>query len=264
MLVSFHGVPASEDIEIIQKALHNLLDLPAAGIWLVTTAWHYGSHSSGHLFRADGMVNVLVTNATITPRIRRAIAIRRTFSPCEPVSIAPTITEPLLASQPTIERPPCLLIIWIRQSNRRGDANIGKQAWYILGDLPVDLLPLQPNDEVIIAIEFCSSILHPWNDRTMPLKVLTHIRQSRKDTYILSACADRITRRREEISMIVNHFQQTSTIWKYRGLVEDTDEDEHTDWLDATEGEDRLQEALTNCTYARQRDRRIQLHTKLE
>lgn len=243
MLCSFRSEPATTDIAVVQQALLRLLDLQNNGIWLVTVPWFYDNRNLGPLFRPDGMVNINVLKQTITPRLRAAIAVRSTANG----SAWRDDSTAVLA--PANGRSPRLIVVWLRQSNRKGDSNIGKQLWCILNDFPTSLLPLQENDTITIAVEFCSSILHPWNDRRMTSKVLNHIRASDKQSFVLTVCADRLSRRQTEIVSAINYFQTTSTIWMFRGMADESGTATGVEWLDGAEQEMQLHQTMTSCKY---------------
>lgn len=215
LLVSFPDKPTTSKISRTAETLAEYMEFSGATRKKTNNRWIISEpiyHTNQRLFRADGRCNYYYMDRVLSPHYRRVLA--TTDSP------VPTIAGTLHNGTDDNPARPRLIVFWIRQSNDDKQTSIARQLWSMLTKLDETILPLQSVDRVIIAIEFCSSSKHPWHDRRLPRAILPKMRQS-LETTLLTANPNRLTRRAEEITDILQALNERAARWRTTGVISD-------------------------------------------
>lgn len=233
---------------MVGMALHSILTnlgvpLLTSGRWLVTDPLFY-RNVNGPIFRSDGLTSISFVSKHVSPEMRAAIDNARRWLPSQP-PLRPY--DQLSMSRAEELRQPRLLIIWLRASITGMGRSLGRQLWIIINHMPSVLAELRPHDKVVVALEHCSSVKHGWGERFACDAVLKWLSlHPGHESYVLTAWADRLTRRVEDLNMIGESFDKTSTTWMFRQLAENVDGDQEVRWLSSIEDNEGLRASLIN------------------
>ncbi|SMY27121.1 unnamed protein product [Zymoseptoria tritici ST99CH_1A5] len=226
MLISSSREPTREECEAMIKELEEELGVPTTGKSWVTQPFKKGDDP---WFRADGVLEKRFKEEVINEAVRKLDAERRV---CE------ARPEGLLSKGPSTDldfkgafnpeapngpRRACTIVVYTRTSKEDGSKTritIPKQTTTTLGS-PF-LRFRRRGDRVWVFKEMCSSNKHAWKERCMTAKIPRD-----RPIIMLSSNPDRVTRRPDEVLMIVEFVKETGGAWYTQGFpIHDGDTDE--------------------------------------
>lgn len=225
MIMSFESQPAGVDIERCLNSLALRWQVVSRKNWIPSPPLLYNDRAAGPLFRLDGLTNIMFIRKHASTILRKAInaasvqlAADETFLDASPATITP---EYML-------RDPRQIFIWARRSTSKKYTDLGGQVWTCLKQLRS---PIQRGDELVIDLEQCSTLNHSFLEKDMARKVQAQRQIGQYPTAIvLTAWADRLTRRIEDLPAIHDFLENTSMTWfslshnPETGLVEEDEE----------------------------------------
>lgn len=209
-LVAVRVLPNADDVESILKSLRGTLRLPHSTRALVSTPFRKTPGDTW--FRADGDLHRSFKDLVLQPRIRAAISALRSPSLSDNTGSIDNIMVHLTGFP--VNRQPFLWALYLRQSNEDGGRAKDSMPRQLATLLTSPLLDaVQPQDHVAVFAEICSSSKHPLSDRR-----LFQAMQRDRPIQILTVNPDRLTRRSEEVDMILARVQATGGHWFTQGF----------------------------------------------
>ncbi|SMR59935.1 unnamed protein product [Zymoseptoria tritici ST99CH_3D1] len=223
MLISSSRKPSRDECKGMAKELEEKLNVPSTGKSWVT---HPFKKELAPWFRADGVLDKHFKEQVINKQAEKVTAESRV---CEarPEGLLYVPTDSGSDTAPKFDpgsdpvamigpRGPVVLILVTRQSGDDGDktrTTIPKQATTLLGSRL--LFHRQEGDTIIWLVEMCSSNQHDFDERIM----MSHIpRSGDKPIFLMSVNPDRVTRRPEEVPIILKIVQDSGGVWVTQGL----------------------------------------------
>ncbi|KAG0310689.1 hypothetical protein BGZ99_000211 [Dissophora globulifera] len=203
VLLAYLREPDAQDVgQALSATLHT------GGFHFFTQPTKYSQLASrSSIIRLDGRLNVQVCDRVVAPMVRTAFHASRR-------STAVAAAAPVLLQgnerRSNAEVKNC--IIYVRSSTElQGDSgtSLERQLVQLLSRLDEVVDPMLIRT-VTIAVEFCSSSVHPWKSR----KLLQSMLQDGAGSFVLvSANPDRVTRRSFEVPEVVARLQQRDSEW---------------------------------------------------
>ncbi|KAK5461285.1 hypothetical protein LTS15_003348 [Exophiala xenobiotica] len=212
---------------------------------MLTTFPVFYQKGQGPVFRTDGLTNISYATKYISPELRHCLNDNRRWSRPQQGTIPQVITEGSDPSEPRRQR---LIVIWLRKSGTATlGGSLGRQLWLIIQSWPSILTQLSPHDKITVVFEHCSSVKHGWDERRVRDHVFKWLGlHPDHESYILTAWADRLTRRVEDLGMVQESLKTSSTTWMVRQLQEHVEGDRELQWLSSVEVGDGLKASLRN------------------
>ena len=204
------------------------------------------------MFRPDGLFNHRFIDGVRSPRLLASLSV---VNPKIPISIChvPAPSESKRSSS---------VILFLRQSNGEQEEGLARQLWSILTSPFEGTFPLLDNTQLCIAVEVCSSSMHPYDDRPLLSRVL---KRSKGPFTILTANPDRMTRPKEDVQPIIAQLQRRQGRWITRACQ--GDEFESSEWYNVEdvqpEAENQIlqgkKHGICNLLAAREKGRELTL-----
>ena len=251
MLLSFPQRPTEDQVESALAELseemrtHSLLDSVRSALrfpWTITQPWCYDFTTPRCVFRADGLTSLKFVQQISSKLTRSQLAQAGRLTDTDwNISTSLLTSSSKLSIEAAPER--TRFIFWIRTSHTDKSTGsytrpIEHQLWIILSQFPNDLQPIHAEDRFNIIIERCSSIRHSWDERQIKNNVARLIRKdSTRQPIIITAWADRLTRRKEDVDTISDWLDEQDATWIFRerripeddAFSEDGDDDDDDD-----------------------------------